>query len=76
VSAFSELALQCERRSWRVFLDGPYPDGRKQPGFQIGRLGVRNRDGEHLCAVPASAASLDQAAIEAARVLAARGVIT
>lgn len=80
MSAFSELALQCDRRDWRIALDGRYPNGRHGDGLLLDTLEVRgrtDRDGtfDLLASVDLDPADLDAAAIAAARALDAKGLI-
>jgi len=79
VSAFSELGLQCDRRGWRLALDGHYPNGRHDEGLRLEILEVRagRRAGmvELLATVPFDPADPDTAAIAAARVLDSKGLI-
>lgn len=77
MSAFAELALQCERRGWRLCLDGSYPNGRHDAGLVVNNLAVRARDRELLASVFADVdrESLEGAALDCARSLAEQGLI-
>lgn len=80
MSAFTELALQCERRNWQLAVDGRYPNGRHSEGLLLDTLEVRSRTGvdgtfDLLASVDLDPADLDAAAIAAARALDAKGLI-
>lgn len=80
MSAYTELALQCDRRNWRLALDGRYPNGRHGDGLILDTLEVRGRTGmdgtfDLLASVDCDPADLDSAAIAAARALDAKGLI-
>lgn len=77
MTALDELWRQCERRGWRLDLDGSYPDGRHQPGLVVNALTVRDRDRGLLATAVAgvSEAELDGAALDCAHSLAEQGLI-
>lgn len=77
MSAFDELAMQCERRGWRLCLCGSYPNGRHGVGLVVNNLAVRAHDRELLASVFADVdqASLEGAALDCARSLAEQGLI-
>lgn len=76
MSALNELGIQCQRRGWRLALDGHYPNGRHNAGLRLDRLEVRARNGtDILVTVAFDPADPETAAIAAARELDARGLI-
>jgi hypothetical protein len=79
VSAYDQLALQCERRGWRLCLCGTYPVGKRQPGLVVNNLAVRShpRTGRELLATIAATsdqAGLDMAAVSCATALEQQGL--
>lgn len=80
MSAFDELARQCERRGWRLSFDGTYPDGKNQPGLILNHLSVRsssrtNREQLATAVAGPSLPELEGAALDCAKALAMQGLI-
>lgn len=79
MSAFGELAVQCEKRGWRLCLCGSYPDGKSGVGFIVNNLAVRSRTDRDLLATAVAGPqqeSLDAAAVDCAKSLAKQGLIS
>jgi hypothetical protein len=86
MSAYDQLAIQCERRGWRLCLCGSYPIGKHQPGLIVNNLAVRShpRTGRELLAsavagvgvsVSDGTDGLDAAAVDCARSLERQGLL-
>jgi hypothetical protein len=74
MSAYDELAHQCERRGWRLCLCGSYSAGKNLSGLTVNNLAVRThpRHGRELLAEAGAGPRFDD--LEAAAIACARSL--